>query len=648
MNPVISGPFASKLAQFQPNSKKARPESLTRRGAKLVVIYVRFSTDLQRSDSCDDQERKVREHLTRLGIDPTTAKVIRDEAVSGTTSDRPGLNQLKQMLLEGAVQIVAVDELSRLTRSADAASRIEDMVYEGVRFISVHEQMDTDCGDWQMKSQILGIHNNMAVREIRHRVRRGQEGRVLSDGSAGDFGFGYESYFVDPEDANRNSRGPKPKKGIRINEAEAGVVRLVFDWFLSGRSISAIARELTDQGIDKGHRATTGGWHHEQVRRMLSNTKYIGEWRWGKTTTMKNSDGEKKQVPVSEDKVIVRNRPELRIIEQSVWDRAQQRLNVLHQKFGYKEHQEKRGPKSHYTETYPKSILGGLIYCGSCGARLHLQFGTGKKYYGCPNHRKGMCKMIARVPMERGESVLLNHLATSLTSSAEWLDDALASITECMQVLIETQPDDLAVATAERAKIQQEIKNLIDALALHGISDTVAGAIRERKTKLVDVENRLTELQLVNAAPATLPDKAELVAQLSDLTSILKEGAERCAQILRTILDKVHVHEIAIPGKKRGHIQFRFRISGSSLLSHILGKQSTVPEECASQAGEVTASEICLDITTPTAMDKLGPVVARMRADGATWKAITEATGLASANAKVAMDRHLSALKQSS
>jgi hypothetical protein len=29
-----------------------------------------------------------------------------------------------------------------------------------------------------------------------------------------------------------------------------------------------------------------------------------------------------------------------------------------------------RGPKVHHTEVYPASLLGGLVFCGTCGARV--------------------------------------------------------------------------------------------------------------------------------------------------------------------------------------------------------------------------------------------------------------------------------------
>ena len=604
---------------------------------RLIVIYVRFSSDMQRTDSCDDQERKIREHLTRLGIDHTAALVIRDEAISGTIADRPGLNQLKELIAQGRVQIVAVDEQSRLTRGTDATSRIQDMVFENVRFISVLEQVDTERGDWHMKTQILSMHNNMAVRDTGHRVRRGQEGRVLDDGSAGDFCFGYESYFIDGIDAqNRNRRGPKPKKGIRIMDAEAAIVRQMFGWFLEGWSIGKITVELNARHIDKGHRATTPGWHHQQVRRALSNPKYVGRWTWGKTTTMRNSKGKKKQVPISPDQIIVRDRPELRIIEQPVWERAQQRLAVLHEKFGWKEHQRTRGPKPHYTELYPKTMLGGLLYCGACGARLCSQTGGIDTYYGCPNHRKGTCRMIARVPMKRGERVLLDYLSARLNGDPEWLDGVLMSLNQRLKELSGTLPHDLEEATAERGKLEREIRNLTDALAKGDISDVLMGAIRERKNKLPDLDQRLAELQRLNAVPDALPSRDYIALQLRDLVSILLEDSGRSAQILRTILGKVHVHELAIAGKKRGYLQFRFRLSGFAVLSHVMGDLA-LPLELSN--GNAVDPEVCLDVTAPTSMDKLAPRIAEMRARGASWKEISRATGLAPANAAVAWKR---------
>ncbi|MHC4405995.1 MAG: hypothetical protein ACYTG0_40680, partial [Planctomycetota bacterium] len=61
----------------------------------------------------------------------------------------------------------------------------------------------------------MELHNSTTIRELGRRVRRGQLGRVLSQLSAGDLCYGYESYVVNPEQAKSDRRGPKPEKGVR-------------------------------------------------------------------------------------------------------------------------------------------------------------------------------------------------------------------------------------------------------------------------------------------------------------------------------------------------------------------------------------------------------------------------------------------------
>ena len=148
--------------------------------------------------------------------------------------------------------------------------------------------------------QVKQIQHGQTVRSLQDGVHRGQKGRVEADGSAGDFPFGYEAYYLDPDwQSQLGRRGPKPKKGVRVCEAEAEWVRRVFAWFVTdGRSIGWIARELTRLKVPKGRRSSAAGWHTQQVHRLLSNQKYIGIWAWGRTTTVRDSSGRKKQVSV--------------------------------------------------------------------------------------------------------------------------------------------------------------------------------------------------------------------------------------------------------------------------------------------------------------------------------------------------------------
>ena len=212
---------------------------------KRVVIYTRFSSDMQRKDSCDDQERIARRDLPRFGVAADGALVIRDEAESGTKSSRDGFRTLVEMMACGEMGILAVDDQSRLSRADNVFCFILDVVFAGGRFISTTEGIDTTKKGWELLVKVVELKNSAAIRNLSDLVRRGQEGRVLADASAGDFPFGYESYYLDADwEEQLKRRGPKPKKGLRVCEGEAERVREAFAWFVEGRSIAWIAKEL--------------------------------------------------------------------------------------------------------------------------------------------------------------------------------------------------------------------------------------------------------------------------------------------------------------------------------------------------------------------------------------------------------------------
>lgn len=251
-----------------------------------LVLYTRYSSELQSSKSCDDQERQIREELDKRGIDHRSAVVIKDEAQSGTKSTRPGFLQLLDWVNSRRISVLAVDDLSRLTRASNAKSFIDDLIFSGGRFISFGEGIDTEQESWQVLVQVLSIHNSTTIKELGRRVRRCQAGRILGGLTAGDYIFGYESFLVNPTESITVRRGAKPEKNVRIKESAANWVRKIFKWFIDGRSMNWIAKNLNELKAPRGHRTREQNWCHQQVSKILRNEKYIGNWIWGKKTTI--------------------------------------------------------------------------------------------------------------------------------------------------------------------------------------------------------------------------------------------------------------------------------------------------------------------------------------------------------------------------
>lgn len=613
--------------------------------SKKTVLFTRYSSEMQRPESCEDQERNIRRDLPAKGVDPTGAIVLEDRAESGTLIDRPAMQRLLGMIDRCEIGVLAVDDQGRFSRADNVFQIITDLVYSGGRFISTGEGIDTDESGWELKVKVLELHHSTTIRELGRRVRRGQEGRVLDgNGSAGDYGFGYRAVFADPAHTAWTGRGPKPKKVVVIYEPEAEVVRMVFAWFVGGMSIGAIQRKLDDLGIEKGPRSWRPGWHHQLVRRMLGNRKYIGDWAWGQTTTRRNSRGKKKQVPVDESAVVRRDRPDLRIIDDETWNKAQELIEKLHKTYGKKIGQKSRAARVHHTEIYPAGLLNGLIYCGECGGRLTVQQSGSYRYLGCRNHRTGACGVAARVRVDRAEKLMLNFLDGIIRPLPDWMETAIDVMRHTIQEAASAVPRSLAADEKRLKQIGSSIDNLVD--AIQGSTER-SQAIGERVMKLEleaeKIEKRIAEQRRLLRQPVVMPDDAWIQRKLADQVSLLAEDTPKAAMVLREILGKVSAHEIKIRGKKRGYIQLRFRVDAleamiGALDSHI---KSDVLKTLFSNAsrGSARSPEFTIDLGEPTRMDTLAPQIAELREKRVPWKEISRITGLSLGNAFAAWKR---------
>jgi DNA invertase Pin-like site-specific DNA recombinase len=80
-----------------------------------AAVYARYSSDLQRPASIEDQVRQCRAEITRRGWQE--AAVHSDSEIPGMVSQgRPGYQRLLKAAKAGEFGVIVVDELSRLAR----------------------------------------------------------------------------------------------------------------------------------------------------------------------------------------------------------------------------------------------------------------------------------------------------------------------------------------------------------------------------------------------------------------------------------------------------------------------------------------------------------------------------------------------------
>jgi hypothetical protein len=376
---------------------------------------------------------------------------------------------------------------------------------------------------------------------------------------------------------------------------------------------------------------------------MLANPKYIGHWVWGATTTKRDSQGRKKQDATPPDQHQVRQRPDLRIIDQAIWDRTQQRLAELKEKFTIKEGQRPRGPKVHPSTVYPQTLLGGLLVCGSCGGKLWYRGSGNRRYYACSNRHVGRCDMITQVPADRAEEGLVGFLTELLRGCPDWLQQVYCRTRALISEEANRLPERFDEDTRRLAEIDRRIKNLVKALADGALaSKAVKQELEGQEEDAQQLRQQLAAYESLRRQTIALPEDGWLMAELQQWTDLLSGDVPKAATALRQALHEVRAEAVVAPGKQRGYARLRFRIQTWEILRALLTDrliQGFPMDAIAGGISETESPEFVLDLGEPSKMDIWGPQIVQWRLEGVHWEEIVRRTGLDLNRAYIAWKR---------
>lgn len=572
------------------------------RGARLdqsnaAASYARFSSDLQDSSSITQQQRKCRDKAQENGHDIPADLEFADEAVSGTKRDRDGLNAMLAAARAGRFGTLYFESLSRLAREFVITMPVlKELVYvDRVRVISVSEGIDSTNGNWELMAIFRAWMHEEFLKALRTAVLRGQEEAVLNDFSVGDWCFGYGSEPIPGSDDHRKSRHPKPRKRYIINEEHARWVRLIFHWFVQERqSLDWIARELTRRQAPKDHRATRPNWHHDYVKRVLRNRKYVGVWPWGRKTNVRHPlTGQvwQEDRPIEEAVRWERERPQLRIIDDDTFFRAQALLDEFDAKFNASRREKGRLAGSAAGAGQPRHLLQGLVKCGhgeQCGCTFQVNGACGK-YLGCSGYKAGSCSCKTRLPRKLAERLILQAIGERMLADPNWRQAVLAETQAAVERQQRSSPNEKKEVEQALAAAKQKKQRLIDALEGGTIDADVQTRLAQRNQECLELQRRLDGLKRSEDVPTQSPTSEWVEEQLKKLHQVLTGESPAAALALRELIGSIVVTEVERPGHKRKFLRGTFTLKSAGL-AHTSGLTTG-----SGTAASLTTEEIVLD-----------------------------------------------------
>ena len=365
----------ARVSKYLEKSAPSVAESNWRAG-----LYIRLSRedgDGAESESVTSQRAILQKFLDEHG-DIQLFKHYIDDGWSGTDFFRPAFSDMIADLTAKKINCVIVKDLSRFGRNYVESGKYLEIIFPtlGVRFISVNDFIDSLENPSSMNSMIVpfkNVINDEYCRDVSQKVRsaldiRRRQGKFIGSFAA----YGYK------KDENDKSK-------LVIDGEAAQVVRLIFEKFLSGLSVSGVARELNALGIpnpsaykaSKGLNCNRGSslWLDTTVRRILTNELYIGN-----LVQKKNE--------ILSYKIHVARRVEAG---------RQIRIEHAHEPIISVEDFEKVGAiLGRDTRVSPKSgklsLFSGFLKCADCGRSMQkrsvVQPYRTYEYYACSSYRK--------------------------------------------------------------------------------------------------------------------------------------------------------------------------------------------------------------------------------------------------------------------
>ncbi len=493
-----------------------------------AAIYARVSSDNQSTHSIPDQISMCRELIVREGWE--LAEVYSDAAMSGGSTFRPSYQAMLRAADRREFDVLVSESLDRLTREQDEPARLfKQLTYLDIPIVTILESRVTE-----LHVGLKGTMNALFLKDLAARTHRGLRGRAEAGRSAGGIAFGYRVI------RSTDARG-EPIRGDRvINEAEAAIVIRIFEMYDTDQSPLAIAKLLNTEGIlgpgGRRWRDTTIRGHGPRGTGILRNALYIGRQDWNRMRYVKNpATGKRVSRLRQPHEVITREVPELRIIEQGLWDRVQHRLNAQRAKSGADNPDRPR----FWENRRAQHILTNKAFCASCGGPM---VNTGKDYLACGVARKqGLCSNKKSLRRAALEALILDALQTRLMEP-DITKFFITELTTEWSRRVGAKSESRSARERELVSIDRKLDNLINAIA-----DGMRGQRLQAQMDELEAQRAIVASELSAPKPPALQlplDLAEIyrerVSELQSVVSRPDHGAEALA-LLRELIERVEV-----------------------------------------------------------------------------------------------------------
>ncbi len=434
---------------MEPTVELKTEEVKTKYRRMRVVAYCRVSTNDK--EQLTSYENQLKHYTEAINANPDWefVGIFADKGISGTSvKKRDEFNKMIRLCKRGKVDMIMVKAISRFARNTVDCLKYTRMLKDiGVDVFFEEQNLHSTQPGAELYITIYGClaqseSENLSANVIWGKLQSAKEGRVH---------FNYKAMLGYKKGADGNPE---------IVEEEAEIVRFIYNEFLRGESMGAIAKKLNDKNVKT---ALGYSWHQSIIKSILSNEKYKGDAIINKTFVVNYLTKKVKKNNGERPKYYVENSHPA-IIDESTFARVQQEIA----RRSGQQQAERAGNKTVQVKYSSKYALTQLLLCGECKSpyRRVIWMRNGEKVpvWRCDSRLKDKKKYCRRSPSIK-ETILHDAIMSAVAQLAQSNTQVLTVLKKHIgQVIGEEIQDESAEIQIRLAEIDIEFKEMINAI----------------------------------------------------------------------------------------------------------------------------------------------------------------------------------------
>ena len=412
---------------------------------RTAAAYIRVSTDDQIEYSPDSQLKAIRKYAKDHELILPEEFIFVDEGISGRKADkRPSFQRMigTAKLKPKPFDVILLWKFSRFARNRQDSIVYKSMLRKqcGIDVVSISEQLGEDNTSILIEALIEAMDEYYSL-NLAEEVKRGMNEKFSRGGVVSQPPFGY-----------------KMQDGIFApDQANASVVQMIYNEYLSGMGARQIAAKLNEMGI----RSTKGKpFENRTIEYILTNPTYIGKLR-----RSKNGRDNLDRFHQNTDNTMIIDGKHQPIISKEVFEAVQQRLA------------DNKKLYTRYSRQEPvEFMLKGLVKCDNCGATLTML--ASHKSLQCHQYAKGACKISHCIAVKKINTAVIEKLKSDFEQQS--FEIAVEN-----KAHVSTSPNLSALLEREKKKLSR-IREAYEA----GID-----SLEEYKENKQKIQSRINELK---------------------------------------------------------------------------------------------------------------------------------------------------------